>query len=56
MIGQNEAVLAISRAIGTARVGLKDAKRPVGAFLFLGPTGVGKSRLKQGLGGVHLWR
>lgn len=47
VIGQNEAVLAISRAIKTARVGLKDAKRPVGAFLFLGPTGVGKSELSK---------
>src|SRR5690606_21142745 len=41
LIGQEEAVLAVSRAIKTARVGLKEAKRPIGAFLFLGPTGVG---------------
>ncbi len=47
IIGQDEAVLAVSRAIKTARVGLKDAKRPIGAFLFLGPTGVGKSELAK---------
>lgn len=49
IIGQDEAVLAVSRAIKTARVGLKDAKRPIGAFLFLGPTGVGKSELAKKL-------
>ncbi|GAB4509950.1 MAG: ATP-dependent Clp protease ATP-binding subunit [Anaerolineae bacterium] len=47
IIGQDEAVLAVSRAIKTARVGLKDAKRPIGAFLFLGPTGVGKSEMAK---------
>lgn len=45
IIGQDEAVISVSRAIKTARVGLKDPKRPIGAFLFLGPTGVGKSEL-----------
>ncbi len=49
LIGQEEAVLAVSRAIKTARVGLKDAKRPIGAFLFLGPTGVGKTELAKAL-------
>lgn len=49
LIGQDEAVLAVSRAIKTARVGLKDPKRPIGAFLFLGPTGVGKSELAKQL-------
>lgn len=49
IIGQDEAVLAVSRAIKTARVGLKDAKRPIGAFLFLGPTGVGKTELAKAL-------
>src|SRR5262249_3535180 len=44
-----EAVLAVSRAIKTARVGLKDPKRPIGAFLFLGPTGVGKTELAKAL-------
>jgi ATP-dependent Clp protease ATP-binding subunit ClpC len=47
IIGQEEAVLAVSRAIKTARVGLKDPRRPIGAFLFLGPTGVGKSELAK---------
>lgn len=47
IIGQDQAVLAVSRAIKTARVGLKDPKRPIGAFLFLGPTGVGKSELAK---------
>ena len=49
LIGQEEAVLAVSRAIKTARVGLKEAKRPIGAFLFLGPTGVGKTELARAL-------
>jgi ATP-dependent Clp protease ATP-binding subunit ClpC len=49
LIGQDEAVLSVSRAIKTARVGLKDAKRPIGAFLFLGPTGVGKTELARAL-------
>lgn len=47
IIGQSEAVLAISRAVKTARVGLKDPKRPIGSFLFLGPTGVGKTELAK---------
>lgn len=49
IIGQSEAVLAISRAVKTARVGLKDPKRPIGSFLFLGPTGVGKTELAKAL-------
>ncbi len=49
IIGQDNAVLAVSRAIKTARVGLKDPKRPIGAFLFLGPTGVGKTELGKAL-------
>ncbi len=49
LIGQDEAVLAVSRAIKTARVGLKDPKRPIGSFLFLGPTGVGKTELAKAL-------
>lgn len=49
IVGQDAAVLAVSRAIKTARVGLKDPKRPIGAFLFLGPTGVGKSELAKAL-------
>ncbi len=49
IIGQDEAVQAVSRAVKTARVGLKDPKRPIGSFLFLGPTGVGKSELAKAL-------
>ncbi|MGI5986328.1 MAG: AAA family ATPase, partial [Oscillospiraceae bacterium] len=49
VIGQNEAVSAVSRAIRRGRVGLKDPKRPVGSFLFLGPTGVGKTELCKAL-------
>ncbi len=49
IIGQEEAVLALSRAVKTARVGLKDANRPIGSFLFLGPTGVGKTELAKAL-------
>ncbi|MEO8394380.1 MAG: AAA family ATPase, partial [Chloroflexota bacterium] len=49
VVGQDPAVLSVSRAIKTARVGLKDAKRPIGAFLFLGPTGVGKTELAKAL-------
>ncbi len=47
IIGQDEAVISVSRAIKTARVGLKDPRRPIGAFLFLGPTGVGKTELAR---------
>jgi ATP-dependent Clp protease ATP-binding subunit ClpC len=49
VIGQNEAVKAVSRAIRRARAGLKDPKRPVGSFIFLGPTGVGKTELCKAL-------
>ena len=49
VIGQNEAVEAISKAIRRSRVGLKDSKRPIGSFLFLGPTGVGKTELSKAL-------
>jgi ATP-dependent Clp protease ATP-binding subunit ClpC len=49
IIGQDEAVLAVSRAVKTARVGLKDPRRPIGSFLFLGPTGVGKTELGKAL-------
>ena len=47
VIGQNEAVEAIAKAIRRGRVGLKDPKRPIGSFLFLGPTGVGKTELSK---------
>jgi len=49
IIGQDDAVLAVSRAVKIARVGLKDPKRPIGSFLFLGPTGVGKTELAKAL-------
>ena len=48
-IGQEEAVKAVSRAVKRGRVGLKDPKRPIGSFLFLGPTGVGKTELSKAL-------
>jgi ATP-dependent Clp protease ATP-binding subunit ClpC len=49
VIGQEEAVQAVSRAIRRARAGLKDPKRPMGSFIFLGPTGVGKTELARAL-------
>lgn len=49
VIGQEEAVKAVSKAIRRARVGLKDPKRPIGSFIFLGPTGVGKTELSKAL-------
>ena len=52
VIGQNEAVEAVSKAIRRSRVGLKDPKRPIGSFLFLGPTGVGKTELSKALAEV----
>lgn len=52
VVGQNEAVEAISRAIRRARAGLKDPKRPIGSFIFLGPTGVGKTELARALAEV----
>ncbi|MBP1153521.1 MULTISPECIES: ATP-dependent Clp protease ATP-binding subunit [unclassified Paenibacillus] len=51
VIGQDEAVKAVSRAIRRARAGLKDPKRPMGSFIFLGPTGVGKTELARALAG-----
>lgn len=49
VIGQDEAVSSIARAIRRGRVGLKDPDRPIGSFLFLGPTGVGKTELSKAL-------
>ena len=49
VVGQEEAVSAVARAIRRGRVGLKDPKRPIGSFLFLGPTGVGKTELSKAL-------
>jgi ATP-dependent Clp protease ATP-binding subunit ClpC len=52
VVGQDEAVEAISRAIRRARAGLKDPKRPIGSFVFLGPTGVGKTEVARALAEV----
>ena len=49
VIGQDEAVVAVSKAVRRGRVGLKDPNRPIGSFLFLGPTGVGKTELSKAL-------
>jgi len=49
VIGQDDAVIAVSKAIRRGRVGLKDPKRPIGSFIFLGPTGVGKTELTKAL-------
>ncbi|HHV56935.1 MAG TPA: ATP-dependent Clp protease ATP-binding subunit [Firmicutes bacterium] len=49
VIGQDEAVQAVARAVRRARAGLKDPKRPIGSFIFLGPTGVGKTELARAL-------
>ena len=49
VIGQDEAVTAVAKAIRRGRVGLKDPKRPIGSFIFLGPTGVGKTELCKAL-------
>ena len=49
VVGQDEAVTAVAKAIRRSRVGLKDPKRPIGSFLFLGPTGVGKTELAKAL-------
>lgn len=49
VVGQNEAVNAVSSAVRRGRSGLRDDRRPVGSFLFLGPTGVGKTELSKAL-------
>jgi ATP-dependent Clp protease ATP-binding subunit ClpC len=49
IVGQGDAILAVSRAVRRARAGLKDPKRPIGSFIFLGPTGVGKTELTKAL-------
>ncbi len=53
VVGQDQAVISISRAIRRSRAGLKDPKRPIGSFLFLGPTGVGKTELCKALAEVQ---
>ena len=52
VVGQDEAVKSIARAVRRARAGLKDVKRPIGSFIFLGPTGVGKTELAKALANV----
>ena len=52
VIGQDEAISSVSRAIKRSRVGIQDPKRPIGSFLFLGPTGVGKTELSKALAEV----
>jgi ATP-dependent Clp protease ATP-binding subunit ClpC len=54
VIGQNEAISAVARAIRRSRAGLKEAKKPIGSFIFLGPTGVGKTELATDPRGVPL--
>ena len=56
VIGQAEAVKAVSTAVRRARAGLQDPHRPIGSFMFLGPTGVGKTELTKALGGVPVRR
>ncbi|HLG43930.1 MAG TPA: ATP-dependent Clp protease ATP-binding subunit [Nitrospirales bacterium] len=51
VVGQDEAVSAVARAIRRSRAGLKEAKRPIGSFIFMGPTGVGKTELARALAG-----
>lgn len=52
IIGQNEAIMSVSRAIKRGRTGLKDPNRPIGTFLFLGPTGVGKTELTKAIADI----
>lgn len=52
VVGQDEAVIAVAKAVKRGRIGLKDPKRPIGSFLFLGPTGVGKTELSKALAEV----
>src|SRR5712692_8550921 len=49
MVGQDEAIVTVSQAVRRARAGLKDPRRPIGSFIFLGPTGVGKTELGRAL-------
>ena len=54
IIGQDEAVSAVARAIRRGRMGLKDPRRPIGSFIFLGPTGVGKTEISKVLADCHV--
>ena len=55
VIGQDEAVIAISKALRRSRADLKDPRRPIGSFIFMGPTGVRKNVSGTFLVGVHVW-
>ena len=54
VIGQDEGIQAVSSALRRARSGLQDPNRPIGSFIFLGPTGVGKTGTGQGAGRIHV--
>ncbi len=56
VVGQKEAVHAVSTAVRRARAGLQDPNRPIGSFMFLGPTGVGKTELTKALAALPLRR
>jgi len=56
VVGQDEAIDTISKAVRRARAGLKDPRHPIGNFIFLGPTGVGKNRTGTRIGGIYVWQ
>ena len=56
IVGQDDAIQSIAKAVRRARAGLKDPRRPIGSFIFLGPTGVGKTELTKVLGSFPLWQ
>ena len=56
VVGQEEALKAVANAVRRARAGLQDPNRPIGSFLFLGPTGVGKTETDQGAGRIPVRR
>ena len=56
VVGQAEAVRAVATAVRRSRAGLQDPNRPMGSFMFLGPTGVGKTELTKALGGISVQR
>ena len=56
IIGQDEAITAVAKAVRRARTGLKNPRHPIGSFIFLGPTGVGKTELVRGPGRVYVWQ
>ena len=56
VVGQEEAIAVVTRAIRRSRAGLKDPRRPVGTFIFLGPNRGRQNRVGAGVGGVSVWR